>query len=370
MISASNGFAFALLREANASGPGDNVFISPLSASMALGMTMNGAAGTTLDEMRSTLGFGSMPLDEASASYKSLTALLRGLDRTTEVRIANSIWYRDGFPFRDEFFAVARGDFDAEVRGLDFGDASAAGTINDWVRRATGGKIPTIVDAIAPDDVMLLVNAIYFNGAWRARFDAAETREASFASPAGSVAVQLMHGQIPLAYYADDELEAADLAYGNAAYSMTVLLPRPGVSVDGVVAALTPDRWRRVIDGLGASAGDVYLPKFTLTFEQLLNDQLQALGMRSAFLPDGADFTGMSPVGRQLYVSKVLQKSFVDVDEEGTEAAAATSVTIGVTSAGPDHVVFRAHRPFVFAIRERLTGTILFVGKIIAPPRE
>jgi len=366
VIDGSNAFAFGLLREVNAANRDANVFISPVSASMALGMTMNGAAGTTLDEMRSMLGFGTLPLADVNASYASLIALLRGLDPATEFRIANSIWYRDDFPFNEAFLGTTRQYFDAEVRGIDFEDRSSVDVINAWVHEGTNGKIPTILETIPPEAVMYLINAMYFKGSWRDRFDPAQTRDDQFTTAAGTpVPVRMMHREGGVAYYADAELEAVDLPYGNSAFTMTVLLPREGRSAEDLAATLTPDRWNAVTNGLAGAEGDVYLPKFTLTFKQLLNDQLQALGMRAAF--GAADFTPMSPRGRDLFVSKVLQKTFVDVNEEGTEAAAATAVEISVTSA-PARITFRADRPFLFAIRERLSGTILFVGKLVTPP--
>jgi serine protease inhibitor len=251
------------------------------------------------------------------------------------------------------------------VRGLDFANPASLETINAWVKAGTNEKIPTIIDEIPPDAVMYLINAMYFKGSWRDRFDPAQTRDDQFTTAAGTpVPVSMMHHEGGVAYYADAELEAVDLPYGNSAFTMTVLLPREGRSAEDLAAALTPDRWNAVTSGMNGAEGDVYLPRFRVTFKQLLNDQLQALGMRAAF--GDADFTPMSPRGRELFVSKVLQKTFVDVNEEGTEAAAATAVEVTVTSA-PTRVTFRADRPFLFAIRERFSGTILFVGKLVEP---
>jgi len=370
VIAGSNDFAFGLLREVNAANADSNVFISPLSASMALGMTMNGAAGATLDEMRSTLGFGTLPLAEVNGSYKSLIALLRGLDEQTEFRIANSIWYRDSFPFEERFFATTRDYFDATVQGLDFADPGSVDAINRWVNDGTNGKIPTIVERIPNDVVMYLINAIYFKGTWRDRFDPAETRDDVFRSRGGASApVKMMRNEGGFGYYTDEEVQAVDLPYGNGAFTMVVVLPREGDDVNELAAALTAERWAAITARLGTAEGEVFLPKFKLTFEQTLNDALRALGMPTAFEGGAADFTAMSPLGRDLFISEVLQKTFVDVNEEGTEAAAATSVAVEVVSA-PARFLFRADRPFLFAIRERLSGTILFVGKIVTPPAE
>ena len=371
VIAASNTFAFGLLREVNRAHADSNVFLSPLSASMALGMTVNGAAGTTLDSMRAALGFGQMPLADMNASYQSIIALLRGLDPNVDFRIANSIWYRQGFPFEASFLDLGRRYFDARIEALDFADPGAPGVINGWVSDNTGGRIPTIVDQIPADAVMYLINAIYFKGAWTVRFDPADTRDGPFFAPGVSTpSARYMSLRDTLRYYEDDSLQAVDLAYGGGPFAMTVVLPREGGDVNALIAGLTASRWVDLTGRFSAREVDLYLPKFRLTWEDLLNEPLGALGMGIAFRPGEADFTGMSRQrGRELFISKVKQKTFVDVNEEGTEAAAVTAVEIGITSAGPERPVMRVDRPFLFAIRERYSGTLLFVGKIVRPPQ-
>lgn len=369
VIAASNSFAFGLLREVNRAHADSNVFLSPLSASMALGMTVNGAAGTTLDSMRAALGFGGVPLADINASYQSLITLLRGLDPNVDFRIANSIWYRQGFPFEASFLDLGRRYFDARIEALDFADPGAPDVINGWVNDNTNGRIPTIVDQIPADAVMYLINAIYFKGAWTFRFDAADTRDGPFFGPGGATApARFMSLRDTLRYYENDSLQAVDLAYGGGPFAMTVVLPREGGDVNALIGGLTASGWRDLTGRFAATDLDLYLPKFRLTWEDSLNAPLRALGMAIAFRRDTADFSGMSLEGRHLFISKVKQKTFVDVNEEGTEAAAATVVEIGATSVGPGRPVMRADRPFLFAIRERYSGTLLFVGKIVRPP--
>jgi len=344
--------------------------MSPLSASMALGMKMNGAAGQTFEEMRGALAFGTQPTAEINASYRSLIDMLRGLDATVDFRIANSIWYRNGFPFEQTFLDESRQYFDAKVSGLDFASASAVPTINDWVKQSTSGKIDKIVDGpIDADVVMYLINAIYFNGSWTTRFDKSQTRTEPFNAMGGATApIAMMRRTDTIRVAETADAQVVDLPYGGGAYTMTILLPKQGKSVREVVATLTADSWQSAVAGTSTRQVELQMPKFTLRWEALLNDPLQALGMRQAFEGGAADFTRMSrPAGNRLYISKVKQKSFVDVHEEGTEAAAVTSVEIRVTCAcGPQ--VIRIDRPFIFAIRERLSGTILFLGKIVRPP--
>jgi serpin B len=368
VIGASNSFGFALLRELDRTRADSNIFMSPLSASMALGMTMNGAQGQTVDEMRAALGFGTRPSTEINASYRSLIEMLRGLDSKVDFRIANSIWYRSGFPFETTFLDESRQFFDARVSGLDFSAPSAVPAINDWVKQSTNGKIDAIVDGpIEPDIVMYLINAIYFNGSWTKRFDKAQTRSEPFNTVDGTTAPIVMMrrtGEVRVAQTADAQV--IDLAYGGDAYAMTILLPRTGKAIRDVVAGLTAESWQAAVANVSTTSVELQLPKFTMKWEAKLNSPLQALGLQKAFAPGGADFTRMSQLrGKDLYISAVKQKSFVDVHEEGTEAAAVTSVEIGVTSAP---AAIRVDRPFVFAIRERLSGTILFVGKIVRPP--
>lgn len=366
LVGAANTFSFDLFRRLSAAQKDSNVFTSPLSASMALGMTMNGAAGNTYDEMRSTLGFGTAPEQEVNESYKSLIALLRGLDPAVDVRIANSIWYRAGFPVTPSFLDAGTNWFGAQVTSLDFASPSAVGTINGWVSTATTGKIPTIIDKIENDQVMFLINAIYFKGSWREKFDPAQTKDAQFRGVGGNQPMKLMfrHGKVASLFTPD--FAAVDLPYGNGAYSMTIVLPHEGKSVEAVAASLQGSAWAAWVQQFHEATLDVHVPRFKLEWERMLIPDLQALGMRDAFRQDGgADFSRLSPRGRELFISVVKQKTYVDVNEEGTEAAAVTNVGISLTSAPAP---FRVDRPFVFVIRERLTGTVIFMGKIVKLP--
>jgi serpin B len=368
VIGAANDFSFALFRRLSAARADSNVFTSPLSASMALGMSMNGAAGTTYDEMRAILGFGASATEtEIGESYKSLITLLRGLDPGVDFRIANSIWYRTGFPVQPAFLDAGRNWFDAQVSALDFDGPNAPRTINDWVSTSTAGKIPTIVDRIEDDQVMFLINAIYFKGSWRARFDPTRTIDATFHGIASDQPARLMHRDGTIRHLQTADFSAVDLPYGNSAYSMTVLLPNAGSNVDAVAASLQSSAWTGWANQFRDADVDLYLPRFKLEWERELIPDLQSLGMRAAFVDGGADFSRMSSLGRQLFISLVKQKTYVDVNEEGTEAAAATSVGISLTSA-PVRIVFRVDRPFIFVLRERLSGSILFMGKIVRMP--
>ena len=367
IIAANNEFSFSLFRQLGSAESDSNVFVSPLSASMALGMAMTGASGTTFDEMRATLGFGTTSESEIDQGYKSLITLLRGLDPGVDFRIANSIWTREGFPVTPAFLDAGRTWFDAQAASLDFASPNAVKSINDWVSTATAGKIPTILDQIKSDEVMFLINAIYFKGSWRARFDPALTIDAPFHGIAGDQPMKLMHREGTIRYMQTPAFSAVDLPYGNSAYSMSVLLPNVGQSVDEVLASLRTDTWSAWTTQFQDAELDLHLPRLALTWERMLIPDLQALGMRAAFQAGGADFSRISPLGDRLFISTVKQKTYVNVNEEGTEAAAVTNVGISLTSA-PLRTQFRVDRPYVFVIRERLSGTILFLGAIRRMP--
>jgi len=371
LIEAGNEFAFRFLREVQGEAPSSNLFLAPLSASMALGMTLNGAGGNTYEEMRETLGLGSMSLAEINQGYRDLIDLLVHLDPRVEVGIGNSIWYREGFPVKADFVDRVERSFDAVVRALDFSDTRAPGIINGWVRDQTAGKIQEIVDApIDAATVMFLINATYFKGKWTHRFPKGKTSQATFFRQDGpSGTVPLMEITDTLPYTENGNYQAVDLPYGGEAFSMTVLLPRGENTVQELVASLTPSVWTEIIEDLREREGTVHLPRFRLEWGKLLNETLQAMGMVDAFLPGAADFTGLSDQAREmgLFVSKVKQKSDVDVNEEGTEAAGVTMVQID-RSGYPERFDFRADRPFLFVIRERFSGTVLFAGTFHTPP--
>ncbi len=366
VITSSNAFAFDLLRAVNEGKEGENVFISPLSVSMALGMTMNGAVGQTFDEMRSTLGFGTLSQGEINQAYHDLLDLLRGLDRSVEIQVANSVWHRPEFPFDQPFFDTVESSFDATVKGLDFDDPAAPGTINAWVKDQTRGRISGIIDQIPDDMVMYLINAVYFKGRWTEEFDRSATREAQFAlDDGGAVLVPMMSNNGSYGYAMRGDVAVLDLPYGNMAFSMTILIPQGSSSADDQVEQLDAERWGALVGGLASGEIVAELPRFRIEYERGLEQPLMALGMVAPFTDGVADFSGMSSShGRQLVISEVKHKTFVDVNEEGTEAAAATSVGIAPTSLPP---TIRVDRPFVFAIRERFSGTILFIGKIADP---
>ena len=365
VIAASNVFGLDLMARVAATDARPNVVLSPLSASMALGMTLNGADGATFDAMRGALGFGSLTRAEINASYRALIDLLTDLDPNVRFEIANAIWANEGVPFHQAFFDAVAAAFDASTESRDFADPATLAAINAWVEDHTDGLIDTIVEQLDPALVMLLVNAIYFDGAWTTQFDPQDTRTQTFtrenASPVDVDMMSLTDVDVPVG--GGPTYAAVELPYGGQAFSMVVVLPEPGTSARDFLATLDASAWDALTAGLAPRELDLLsIPKFTLTYDAYLNDALQAMGMDPAFKP-GADFRRMSPIGDQLCIDFVRQKTFIEVDERGTRAAAVTAVGVGVTSFSG----FVVDRPFVFAIRERLSGTILFIGVVGDP---
>ena len=372
LIATDNRFALTLLGQVTADtrDAPRNLFLSPLSVAMALAMTTNGAAGSTEAAMRAALGLEGMTVAEVNEGYRGLIALLRGLDPRARFTLANSIWYRQELAVLQPFLDVTQQSYDARVAPLDFRSPTAAQTINAWVSEQTAGRITEIVEPVLPEAaVMYLINAIYFKGDWTQQFDRGRTAPRPFRLADGStVSVPTMtHGrEADVRVYRDATVEVLDLPYGGRAFSMTIVMPPEPAGIDALLASLTAQAWDGWIAGLDSTASEVYLPKFVLSSELLLNSTLTALGMGIAFdcdPPDMADFTRMH-VPQEVCITRVKHKSFVDVNEEGTEAAAVTAVEMGVTSAPAAIVV---DRPFLFAIRETLSGTILFVGVMRNP---
>ena len=366
VVQRSNRFAFDLMRR-SAAARDSNVFISPLSVSMALGMTMNGAANATLDSMRAALGFEGMPLGDINAGYRGLIDLLLGLDRTTEMRIANAVWYRQGLTADADFRDALLASFDARVQALDFGLPTAPDTMNRWASSATNGRIPQIVDAIDPETVMFLMNAVYFKAKWVDAFDPRKTSPGAFMPAFGNPQqVPMMRNKTAFDVLQSGEVNIAELRYGNEAFVVDLVLPGATGDIHDLIDSLTPQRWAGWMASLQRRTMDLVMPKFTLEYERSLNDDLAALGMGIAFVDGAADFRNLfEPNQPGPFISAVKHKTFVEVNEAGTEAAAVTSVGVEVTSLPPS---FTVNEPFLMVIRERFSGTILFMGKILRVP--
>ena len=344
-----------------------NVLLSPLSIFQALSMTRNGANGLTKDEMTSVLAFDESQGDDLNAYQKKLVDALKKADNKVNLNIANSIWYRNSLTVESPFIKVNQDYFNAEVNAIDFTDAQGAKrTINNWVHKQTNGKIPEIVDEVTPDHVMFLINAIYFYGQWQNKFDAKDTKKEAFYPEAGNeVDVNMMHQEAELGYGANELFTMIEMPYGNGHFNMVALMPNNGKKVSDIVNAMNDDNWATWMESVNTKEVVLGFPKFKFEGDYELNEPLKRMGMPLAF-SDWADFTGILK-GGGIKISKVKHKTFIEVDEKGTEAAAVTSVEIELTSVGPQKTYFTANKPFVFAITEKDTNTILFLGKFMMP---
>ncbi|MFO7659154.1 MAG: serpin family protein [Bacteroidales bacterium] len=371
LIEADNKFGLELFTKVINSYPEDeNVFISPVSAALALAMTYNGAAGSTGEAMQTALKKSGMDAREINQSYKDLMEGLKSIDPKVTLEIANSIWYRQGFYVLPGFIQTNQLYYDAEVRSLDFGAPTAIETINNWVADKTKDKITEIINTIPPYAVMYLMNAVYFYGTWKYEFKAEDTREEDFFVSANQpVKVDMMKLEAEINYMHNDTFSAIELPYGNGHYSMIVMLPENLKTTADIIGQLNPENWNTWFRSFSQKELVVNMPKFKFEFEDSLNNELKDMGMSIAFSPSEADFTNINPEGG-LYISMVKQKAYIDVNEKGTEAAAVTIVEVGYTSVGDEKPHFIVNKPFLFAIVEKDTGAIIFIGRVIQPEYE
>lgn len=365
---ATSSFAFKLYNQILKRRTGDNTFVSPVSVMLALAMTYNGADGTTRQAMARTLELDGMSLEEVNSAFADLKSALTQTDPKIQLKIANSVWAKKGFTMRPAFIERNKQYYGAEVASLDFNDPSAADAINSWVNKNTEGKIEKIMDAISPDDILYLINAIYFKGQWRLEFDKKQTKPDVFRLSNGErKTLPMMSQSAGYFYYKGKNFQSFALPYGKGGVSMYVFLPDEQTTLDQFEQDLTRENWDMWMKSFSARPGDVMLPRFKVEWGAKLNDALKALGMAEAF-DERADFSQITePQFGKLFISRVVHKSICEVNEEGTVAAAVTSVVVGVTSAPPEKFVVKVDKPFFFAIRDSATGLVLFMGSVKNP---
>lgn len=364
IIGNSNSFGIDLFRETARAEEG-NLMLSPLSASTALSMLLNGCEAATYSQIRDMLGYEDLTMTEINETYQSLANQLLNLDPEISLSLANSVWYRQGFEVKSPFLASLENDYNAEIAALDFSSPSAVTTINNWAKENTNGRIETVLEEIDPMAVMFLMNALYFKGTWTYQFDKSLTAPMAFRPDNGTpVNVDMMTGKLPCRIFSGTGFTALELNYGQQNFAMDIIVPQG--TLEDYLSGFNAGAWQEIIAGLDAvttpESAELIVPKFKFDFEKILNDQMIALGMSDAFNPDLADLSGISDA--DIYVSFVKQNTFVDVNEEGTEAAAVTTIGVELTSAPEPLIV---DKPFIFAIRERMSNTLLFIGKVEMP---
>mgnify|MGYP003813092465 CR=1 FL=1 len=374
LIEADNTFGLEIFQKIRENSAEENVMISPLSISVALAMAYNGADNATKTEMEKTLKLFGLTPEEINASYKQLIEALQSVDEKVVFELANAIFYKNGFAVKPDFLNINGNNYDAEVSSLDFNSPSAVETINNWVATKTHDKILSIIDQLNPDDRMVLLNAVYFNGIWTTEFEKEGTKLHNFTKNNGeSIEVPMMNKEDKLEYISNSLFKAVKLPYGKGQYNMIVMLPAEDKNSQNIIDALSADnltKWENEFKTEDHVV--VTMPRFKFSFETSLNEVLNEMGMQKAFSGQ-ADFSKITDQ-EDLFISSVRHKSFIDVNENGTEAAAVTSITFTNTSAGPGDTVqkiyFTVDKPFVFAITEKDTGAIIFMGEVQNPEYE
>ncbi|BAZ06050.1 serpin family proteinase inhibitor I4 [Calothrix sp. NIES-3974] len=367
IIAANTKFGFKLFTEVQKQDQNQNIFVSPASVAMALAMTYNGASGSTQEKMAQTLELQGFSLEQINSTNAELAQLLTNPDEKVKLTIANSLWANQNIQFQPDFLQRNRDFYNAKVTNLNFAANDATNQINNWVKDNTQGKIEKIVEQIHPNQALFLINAIYFKGNWSREFDKNQTTDLPFYLPSGQQKQHPMMSQRgKYRYYETPEFQAVSLPYGkDGKISMYVFLPKENSSLAALQQNLNSENWQKWMGEFNQRQGLVRLPKFKMDYDVNLNDALTALGMGEAFT-DKANFSGM---GKNLSISEVKHKTFVEVNEEGTEAAAVTSVGIVRLSAVQEEPPFEmvVDRPFFTAIRDNQTGSILFMGSIVNP---
>ncbi|WP_139957131.1 serpin family protein [Flavicella sediminum] len=359
LIESNNEFAFSFFKEV-AIADEENYMVSPVSLSLALGMLYNGAETSTKSIMGNVLGYQDFTSDELSLVNQEIMQTLEG----DVLQIANSNWIKEGFPIKETFTNLNQTYYDAEIRTENFSDPNTVALINNWVANKTNNKITEIIKTISPEAVLYLINAIYFNANWEYEFKTENTIQAPFYTDANnSSQVAMMQLQSDkLAFYKNELFSSLILPYKNNKYSMTLLLPNEGKNIADLVENIDGTIWNTWQSKYQIQKTSLSLPKFKFEYQNTLNDELAKLGLETLF--GNPDLSGIAEA--RLKVSKVLQKTFIDVNEKGTEAAAVTVIGIETTSASPrPHV--NCNKPFLFAITERETGAICFIGKVGKP---
>ena len=370
LLSSGMDFSFNFFKQVS-SKFSDNLFVSPYSLGMALGMLYNGAEDETKEEIAAVMGMSGYTPEQVNSYYQTLTEGLLTVDPKTDLSVANAIWTDIGFPLKKDFSDLNKQYYDAEISTMDFSLPSALKAINNWSNEKTKGAIPEILDELYPPTV--LANAAYFKSAWTEKFDKSKTEDKPFYNHDGNTStVQMMHQkELLLNYTHTSDYEFIRLPYSNGAFSMDIVLPKEGVDIENVIEALDGTIWETLTRAMRSNSVRVTLsmPRFSLKEnEYALNSVLMSMGMPRAFSEKNAQFLAMLETNS--WVSKVLQKSYIDISEEGTEASAVTVIQMTMLNINnplppPEYATVEVNRPFIFAITEQSTGAILFMGKVI-----
>jgi serine protease inhibitor len=369
LIENENSFAFDIFSKIiEKSEESDNIIISPLSISVALSMTLNGAEGTTRDAMLQALRTNGLSPEIINNSYKNLTAALLSVDKRVLISIANSVWTEKKFAVKKSFIDILTGFYNAESKLFDIDDPLAPKQINNWIENKTNGLIKDMIDGLDQNTVMLLINAIYFKGKWKSQFDKDHTVQESFTKQDGLTSdVPMMKQTDDFKIFKGEGFVLAEFPYGQGNFVMDVILPDENSGMNNVISLLNSNNFNEWITQMGTRETDLTFPRFKYGYKKQLNEILVDMGMGIAF-SDNADFSNISDI--KLLISEVLHQAFIETNEEGTEAAAATVVGFTTTSIPPPPLILNIDHPFLYVIRETTTNTMLFMGRVADPLSE
>jgi len=372
-VQVSNSFAFDMFQTFKSEVTTKNVFISPLSIQFALAMTYNGAETSTKTAFEETLRMAGLSRSEINDFFNKMNTNLLAADAKVNFSIANSIWYNQNLTVLDSFINVNKLKYNAEVTKADFMDKASLSKINAWVTTKTNGKIPTIIDEIPNDAAMYLINALYFNGTWKYAFDKSKTNDFPFTlNDKSQINCKMMQQQENVNYTSNETVQMVELPYENGNFNMYVLLPQATITTVKLIENLSATNWKTWKSALKTENVLVKLPRFKFSWGREINPEIKSMGLAIAF-GKNADFSSISTTYK-LQISKVIHKTYIDVNEEGTEAAAVTAVEISYTLAPENQTIqpikFIVDKPFVFVIQEKTTGSILFIGKVNNPTLE
>jgi serine protease inhibitor len=358
----ANNFAFHLYRKLQKETP-ENIFISPVSISMALAMALNGASEETQQSILNTIDYGGFTAGEVNKAYLDLTGLLTGMDRKVQMGIANSVWYSQAYTGHPEFASIIRDFYGGEARSLDFGNSASKDVINGWVESKTNNRIKNLLDQISHDEIMFIINAIFFKGDWTYQFDKSKTHKAPFKALDNSFSeVDMMFSNgAKVARYVNADLQLVDIPYGNGQFNFTVVLPNDPAQLDDIINNINAEQLSSWIDQSDSITIELELPRFKMEWKNNLLEELESMGMKKSGFPKLVQ----EPV--PLAISRVIHQTYLDVNEDGAEAAAATAVGVWLTSMPSRPARITIDRPFLFMIREKHSGAILFLGQLIDP---
>lgn len=361
-VEKTNEFALNLFRTQASM---DSKVVSPVSVAYLMGLLANGANGSTQSEIMKALSMNGTSLSTLNETYNAIIKTASSHDTQAQVNIANCVTVNKQVTLKDSYTATMRKTYNASVESMDFASSKALAKINSWCSKQTEGMIPKIIDQLDPSATAVLMNAVYFNGTWANKFDKDDTKTENFSGYTRDIKkVPMMHQEKKFSYTDNSDFAAVTLPYGNGSFSMTVILPANGKSTTDILKSLNAKTLEKTQLDMTECVVDLKLPRFSTTTETQLNKPISALGATSMFQPGKADFSNMTDAS--MFVSTMLQKAKIEVNERGTKAAAVTAAIMTMSMLQPEeprHVTFHANRPFIYLITERYSGAIFFIGQ-------